>query len=421
MSFPALTRLSISAPEDREKDRQLYDFLKTAEKVERAQDALTYWNLNKQAKRERVQERRQEIIDEIMEDIDRIDSEIRTKMAFMPLSDQECEIERARDNYSQEWEHAYDEGAVEYVINMKAYKELQKNLITNINHRRVKRRVFNLLEELPDDVKMIVLRQSIDAMGSWERICNFIQHLCSVSRLICETIWPFIASEILEIPMNKPVDMVWRSWVKEWCQKTSSCAPWGRTIDEMGHCNPISYEEAIWLLNHSPRNYLVSDLRYDYTVTSSDFPINSTWPSDKLWMMGAVWHDGRILSIGSYANRNDREIVRVACMTFPFAFESATDEVKRDGRFIRSFMFSQPDILKFISNKVDDLQLRKMKNLISTAISNAHLFYDFEDAPEDEEDDPFQVTLLKTVDACGSIRLVFDVRGETFVDKVVRP
>lgn len=367
MSLPSLHKVS----RDREYEREL----RLIERLERRQDALVRENEAERKARRSDDAPATTDLEELIETIHDLDSKVRKRMMFHSVEEQQRAIKESRrtnrpqhvlyDEY-EEWEELHE----------------LRGLLKKRRRRQAQQAYESILVALPDEIKMII----IQSQATWMSVCNLIQTLCSVSREVCESIWPLIA-DALEIPAAKPSDVAWRTWIKEWCQKLND--PWGVDTEQ-------TMVESLWRLHHAPftridwdddaseNEFLFDDHHSSFlNFRDKDIPY---WPNDRAWVAAAVQHDGRLLGIASDALCGDRDIVRVACIENPNAFRVASTALRTDVTFIRGFMFSTPDILNHISPLIEDPQLARLRDIIKDVRRQASDMKDWNDDHAGDED-----------------------------------
>lgn len=240
--------------------------------------------------------------------------------------------------------------------------------------KRVKAGSESLFDRIPDDLKMIMIQSQRTNKG----ICDFIQTLCNTNRKMCESLdWEAIANNLLKIPQPKPENMLWRSWVTRWCVKLSAVSPWVLSLDKnpyTEHDQEIfdnTKQEGLWRLRHTPStpstlffsNTDVLNQTFGLPEVSEEYRV-AFYVKDSEWMAAALRHDGRFLQYASDEMKNNREMVKLACSSHINAMSFASDEVRSDGLFIRELMKSQPDVLRHISDSVNDRQLQGLHSFV---------------------------------------------------------
>jgi len=396
MALPSLTSLTINGhadPNDSDSDidrAQLDRDLRLIDRLEKQKDALILHNdyerrkQNRRAKEKRERDPESLIYQRAFDSgfvgrIRAIDHEVRQRMRFKPLHLQEETMHKERRKLTP----AHESELLDAYEDMDEFDTLMSSMQSRYTKKRVNQAVGRLLQyEMPDEIKLLIL-QSFQRMqpDDWKGMCNFIQKLCNITRNMCETLWPLIASEVLHIPVPKPDAMLWRSWIRQWCVKLTAGSPWARTLNkelfERGReivddgVFDDSYEEGLWRLQHTPptlyfwENEVGSNTFGVTRIPDFDRPLGITWhPQDPKWIVEALRHDGRFLEVAPDNVKNDRDLVRLACSSHVNAMAFASEDVRADGAFIRSFMRSQPDVLRHISLETDDRQLRRLREFI---------------------------------------------------------
>jgi hypothetical protein len=266
-----------------------------------------------------------------------------------------------------------------------------KVLLSGLYRKRKLQRRAELLEELSPELKVEVLTQ----MGEGDDIvdaCAAIVQFCATSRNMCtDDVWEDIATGFLKIPYPKPDTDTWNKWISGWCRKLSAYSPWSSTMKEPvnmrynGDVSPdygaflFTKEECIWRLKNTALQTPVGGpmapmLEIDshimrpggvYPATFLYAEFAPFWPDDDEWVKEALRHDGRILDHVSDSIKDNEVMVRLACSSNPRAFAFASDRLLKSGAFIRSFMFSQPDILMVDAPEGDDLQIQSIRYQIA--------------------------------------------------------
>lgn len=259
-----------------------------------------------------------------------------------------------------------------------------KGKVLNLNRNKKRRELDVSLEDLPAEIKSIVLRMAM-VNDSYADACELMQAFCAASRGMCsDDMWSDMATTLFAIPTPKPESMPWNTWIRKWCYKLTAYSPWSSTLRAPTAQNPtpspdhnvfdFTREECIWRLRKSDSYQSVDDKVFVYRKSSIAAgivrPVGGPkltglfapfWPDDAEWAQEALIHDGRILQHLKETMRDDADMVRLACFSNPAAITYASERLRNSSEFIRSFMFSQPEILLQNGHTKDDLQLNSIR------------------------------------------------------------
>lgn len=333
------------------------------------------------------------LLDAFIAAVRQADQQVRSRNMFRSLEEQDREIgkERARLLPAVGPMRLVANEALQRLDDESEFRVLLNGLYRK---RKLQRRVElfeELFEELSPELKVAVLTR-MDEEDNIVDTCATILQFCATNRNMCtDDVWEDIATRFLKIPYPKPDTDTWNKWISGWCRKLSAYSPWSSTMREpvnmrySGDVSPdydaflFTKEECIWRLKNTALQTPVGGamapmLEIDYQImrTGSTDPATFLyaefapfWPDDDEWVKEALRHDGRILEHVSDSIKDNEVMVRLACSSNPRALAFASDRLLESGAFIRSFMFSQPDILMVDAPEGDDLQIQSIRYQIA--------------------------------------------------------
>ena len=315
-----------------------------------------------------------------------VDHEIRSRMMFRPLKDQERAIQKERERRVLEGPSAFSEIDDEVEFNRLLGELYEKKRRRVLKQRGA--RVSSRLQKLQPEMKGLILTQTKNILEA----CGVIVNFCAASRGMCiDDVWEYISNVLLRIPVAKPPNTTWNAWINRWCRKLSAYSPWSSTlVDPMKDPQYVLHgevvtsippevdvfdftvEECTWRLEQRlPSTYTsiefaggVSIPPYLFNHNKDDEGLAPFWPANRKWLNAALRHDGRLLEYAADSIRDDDEMVRLACASNTVSFSFASDRLRRSGEFIRSFMFSQPNILSVYEPICDDAQIQAIREQI---------------------------------------------------------
>ena len=460
-SLPSLARLSLACSDlgargDRQLERdlrmqdRLLDWQERQERRRRLKRRILQMNRIRDSTRpnlERASQTEPQLTQELIDQLRALDHEVRRELAFHPLNVQDASLENARGLRFPE----VDPDLFEQYDEMQLFPSLRRLLADQHMEQQVRTRVDQFVFDLPTELKLLIISNPVvQSANDWRGVCNMIQTLCSTSRVMCDEMWPLLANKLLTIPWTKPDHIAWRVWVKHWCVKLNAKSPWARNLQdytgairftdpddadrysefiEGGYFSPpdddrfdFDKEECIWRLKHAkPTLFGVAGDFPLYGFDQIDPLDVGFWPDDPAWMAEALRHDGRFMSIAPDEVRNDPGLVRLGCSSHTNAMMFASLELQSSVEFVRSFMFSQPDILRFTTVEQDvDPQLYQLQDLIQIVLSTeaAENWETFDEPDRDfETENEFAVIKLTEIDENGTLQTTMSTGDSWIVDR----
>ena len=233
----------------------------------------------------------------------------------------------------------------------------------------------DLLDQLPRELIFNVLKS---AQQTWS-ICNLIQLLCKAlgPRRCDADFWNAVGVELVQIP-TPPVSVSEnsRGWVREWC-KQLNLNPWDiysgfRNVPEL---LPAALSEAhmTWRLERTerflccyefglrdvhlamikrardeiPREVFLDSEQSEQVKGYTEQVLN--WVFNTPFLLAAVRNDGRYLQYASLTDRNNKDVVRMACLSHEGAFEHASKSLRKDEAFVKELISSRPNVLLLVA------------------------------------------------------------------------
>jgi hypothetical protein len=362
-----------------------YEDMKLLERLEEEDDRRR----SDEERAESANEDNNTLLDAFIAAVHQADREVRSRNMFRPLEEQDQAIQKERTR------RLPASGPMRLVANEAVQRVEDESefrvLLSGLYRKRKLQRRGELLEELSPELKVAALTQMDEEDGIVDACATIVQ-FCATNRTMCtDDVWEDIATGFLKIPHPKPDTDTWNKWISGWCRKLTAYSPWSSTMREPGNMrySPSVFpdynaflftkEECIWRLKNTTLQTPVGGpmtpmLEIDSIIvrpggvdpaTFSYAEFAPFWPDDYEWAKEALRHDGRILQHVSDSIKDDEVMVRLACSSNPHALAFASDRLRKSGAFIRSFMFSQPDILMVDAPEGDDPQIQRIRHQIA--------------------------------------------------------